>query len=425
MGETSAVTDDATSDDRGRSERLGRLLTETAIWSDGRCSWTGDTIIDDAGSVGHRALQGDLYEGTAGVAWFLAHFAVVHDDDQARRTALGAAAHALEWARRTSDEGLYTGRSGVALVAATIGSVLDDAATRSVGAELAAAVAAATHDRHGAHRSWELIDGAAGVAIALATLGHELDRDELLPAAVEIADRLSERSSTQPVGRAWAPDDGGRTLCGLAHGASGAAWALREVAARSGIDRWDEVIAEARRFERAHFDRDQRGWPDLRTDGTDGTDGAEAPGYPVFWCHGAAGIGLARLREFELTGDQVALAETAAALDVGTSVLLRTAPPGSVGLDATLCHGAAAMADLHLLAEAVTGDVEHRVHARRLIERAWPSGDPRQVQCGVPAGRRAPGLMLGLAGLGAVSLRLSGGSDVPSPISIAAWATGT
>ena len=110
---------------------LAREIAASAVWFDGRCAWTGALAGDESRPIGsrriHAALGPELYDGTAGVALFLAEAAVRLDDDGLRRTALGALRHALAHAGRIPPEtrdGLYGGQIGIAYAAARIAGLL-------------------------------------------------------------------------------------------------------------------------------------------------------------------------------------------------------------------------------------------------------------------------------------------------------------
>src|SRR4029077_2384203 len=80
---------------------------------------------------------------------------------------------------------------------------------------------------------------------------------------------------------------GGSALNGMSHGAAGFAYALSSLAAAIGRGEFAAGAAECLAFEDASYDADRRNWPDLRVAGQSL--------WPYQWCHGAPGIGLARL----------------------------------------------------------------------------------------------------------------------------------
>src|SRR5690606_31027292 len=101
------------------------------------------------------------------------------------------------------------------------------------------------------------------------------------------------RAHRRSWGASWADPDHDRNepdLCGLAHGVSGVLLALG-VAGTCGADpdRYGDSIRAGRQYERSWFDPTRNAWPDLRD-----WDRSGPPPTPARWCHGAAGIGLAR-----------------------------------------------------------------------------------------------------------------------------------
>ena len=415
------------------AEGIGAHLCATAIWHEDRCTWTGDDT-DGAGQVCHGSLGPDLYGGTAGVAWFLAHLWAAAGGDDVLATARGAARHALRRAPGAGAHGMWAGHMGVALGTLAAARALDDGELH--GAAVACARAAIQTP---AASSFDVVGGLAGEVLGLLALAPAVDADACLAAATARAVALVEAGVPATRGRAWAdrtPSPGATVLAplsGLAHGASGVVLALTELAAATGERAFDEAITGSLAYERAWFDRGHGGWPDLRGDeGGNRAGGAGPLTYPWYWCHGSSGIGLARLRLVERTGDPTAAAEAGAAVDHATSACLRSFPvTGGAGYatNVSLCHGVASVVELHLEAARVTGNDEHLVHARRLAlagrrqgvdaGRAPVAAD--QLPCGVYGGGENPSLMLGLAGFGAALLRAAAPLACPSPLMVQDW----
>jgi hypothetical protein len=109
-----------------------------------------------------------------------------------------------------------------------------------------------------------------------------------------------------------------RGLCGLSHGAAGVGWVFAELARYTGNDAFAFLAGEAFAYERDHFDGQNGNWRDNRSrygrpDDTQRLCAAYRRGdLAAFyrsgdmnaWCHGAAGIGLARLGVLELVEDR-------------------------------------------------------------------------------------------------------------------------
>jgi lantibiotic modifying enzyme len=124
----------------------------------------------------------------------------------------------------------------------------------------------------------------------------------------------------------------------------------------------------------------------------------------VAWCHGAAGIALARLRALQLLprhrkelslGVRRAIRSTAAALN---------ALPDYA--DASPCHGMAGLTEALVYATHVLGEKRHAaVASTRWKALARLHRDAAAWPCGVASGRNNPSLMLGYAGVGYALLR--------------------
>jgi lantibiotic modifying enzyme len=77
-------------------------------------------------------------------------------------------------------------------------------------------------------------------------------------------------------------------IIGMSHGAAGFAYALSALAEASGRKEFAAAAMECLAFEDDNYNSEEQYWPDLRKDLNDA---------PVLcsWCHGATGIGLARI----------------------------------------------------------------------------------------------------------------------------------
>jgi lantibiotic modifying enzyme len=161
-------------------------------------------------------------------------------------------------------------------------------------------------------------------------------------------------------------------------------------------------------YERAHFDPDFGNWHDLRNHDKIGGLAVARDGqrFMTHWCHGAAGIGLARTRSLRRLDDADVRREVAGA----AAATLAT----GMGLNHSLCHG-----DL--------GNIEFLSEAGRALDvAAWRSAADAYAggvldavlrsewKCGYPAWLESPSLMMGLAGIGYGLLRLAEPERVPS-----------
>jgi lantibiotic modifying enzyme len=209
-------------------------------------------------------------------------------------------------------------------------------------------------------------------------------------------------------GIAWVtPVPAAQPLTGFLHGAAGIAWALLELAVVTGEERFRAAASAARAYERSLFSAEAGNWPDLRQLGPlVRRQNCDDFRFPVAWCHGATGIGLARLRAMRHCHDPRLRAEVHAALQA-------TVNRGSSG-NHSLCHGDLGSAELLLQASAALPDPRWRTEVGRHAHAIVESIDRAGWRCGTPGGVESPGLMTGLAGIGYGLLRLADPARVPS-----------
>lgn len=389
---------------------LGARLCRDAVWDGGRCNWMGDAQDQLNGqlTVVHRALGPALYEGTVGVGLFLARLYAATGEAPFRTAARGALRQALGARDRVGAEmriALHGGWTGMAWALAEAGDALGEARWTEESARLAAELRA-TDPHPGAI---DVISGSAGAIPVLLELARRHGDDALAENALRHGEFLLGRAHRGDAGWSWHTMDAPMRghLTGYSHGAAGVALGLLELAAATGDARFREAADEGFRYEARCYSPEHGNWPDFRLFGDPAAAAAAPVGYALAWCHGAPGIGLSRLRAWELTGDDTRRAEAETALAT-TGRALDAALASGAGFGFSLCHGDAGNAELPLMAARVLGDASQAQRAARVgrmgIERHGATGAP--WPCGVPAGGETPGLMLGLAGIGWFYLRL-------------------
>lgn len=416
---------------------IGRRICRQASWQGERCTWQVErphrTPQGEWSSV-LEAADGALYQGTAGIVWFLLELFRQTGDEEARRCAEGGLREALAQAASSPETafGFHSGRVGVALVASRAGKILQRKSFR----EAAGAVLEPLQGKASQDSGLDVVDGAAGAIPPLLILAEDLGRPELTELAIALGDRSLATARREPGGWCW-PTAGGsdlRGLCGLAHGASGFALALLELAAATGEGRFRFAAEMAFAYERQFFDPDTGNWPDLRhaflaehleagrleelrRAAREGALPAYSKTFMTAWCHGAPGIGLARLRAFEVTGQELYLEEAKAALATTLKAVRRGLRGGG---NFSLCHGLGGNCELLLTAGSLglEKEVEEGLGLCREVARygAETYGkDGRPWPGGHRGDRSDCSLMLGDAGIGLFYLRLADPSS-PTPL---------
>jgi lantibiotic modifying enzyme len=409
---------------------IGGGLCRSAYWHDDRCNWIGRSTDELKGpgmplTPTVAALGPALYAGTAGIALFLAELFARTDLDEAGATARGAIRHSLARAGDIAPplrRAFYSGLVGIAYAAAQVGARTDDPRMVTEGIQLARQAVEAQEE----HNLLDVIGGNAGAVGPLLRLATQTDSERLRAAAVSLAEELatdatrSEATWCWENDRACGPGMGPTSLCGLAHGASGMGLALIEAGVHSGRDDLVEGGLAAFRYEDRLYDAESENWPDLRElEGNgNGQAATQRKSFMVAWCHGAAGIGLARLRAYELLPERRAELRPGVERAVrSTAAQLRALPRE---IDATPCHGRAGLAETLVYATEVLDDPTYADHVEtmwkqllraRKADTPWP--------CGVASGTNNPSLMLGYAGIGYALLRADDSAATSSALIVA------
>ena len=392
---------------------IGGALCSSAYWHDDRCNWIGRSTDELKGpgmplTPTVAALGPALYAGTAGIALFLAELFVRTDLEEAAATARGAIRQSLGRAGDIPPRlrpAFYSGLVGIAYAAAQVGARTDDPRMVADGIQLAHQAVEAHDD----HNLLDVIGGNAGSIAPLLRLATQPNGEGLRAAAISLAEELAA-DATRGDGtwcwendRACGPGMGSTPLCGFAHGASGMGLALVEAGFHAERDDLIEGGLAAFRYEDQLYDAERENWPDLRElDG--GGHATQKTSFMVAWCHGAAGIGLARLRAHELLPERRAeLRPGVERAVISTAAQLHTLP---LEVDASPCHGRAGLAETLLCAAEVLDDPAYADHVETMwkqLLRARKAHEP--WPCGVASGTNNPSLMLGYAGIGHALLR--------------------
>jgi type 2 lantibiotic biosynthesis protein LanM len=395
-----------------RALAIAATLSERAIRAaDGSATWIAPEPLVQAGRYQLRPVGLDLYAGACGIALFLAtvervtggagHRALVEGAVQPLRSALEARdARVARWLGL----GAGVGMGGIVYALTRVGQLLD---APSFLDDARTAARLITAERIAADDSFDVVAGAAGAILGLVALYEATGDDAALAVASACGEHLLATRTPSPAGtpsatgyRAWATVDG-KLLTGFSHGAAGIAYALARLHAITAEARLLEAAAEAIGYEDSVYSPEAANWPDLRGEG--------APGYTVQWCHGAPGVGLARL------GGLPTLDGAEIRQDVENA--LGTTERLSLGVVDHLCCGNLGLADVELSAgsrlarPALVAAAQRR--AARVVARAAQAG-AFSVHPLLPRGVYSPGFFQGTAGIGYELLRVARPDVVPS-----------
>lgn len=392
---------------------IGERLDALARRSENDSAWIGLTIVQGR----HWSLEPlglDLYSGVPGIALFLAYLGTVTEDE--RYTAHARASLTTirrQVARSLSSNfagmtiGSFTGWGGVIYTLTQMGVLWNDPAL-FVEAEK---IADLLPELIGQDKYLDIIGGAAGCIESLLSLYKFAPNDRVLAAAIQCGDHLIACARPLEQGIGWITPTGGTVpLAGFSHGSAGIAWALLRLSSATGEERFYSTALAAIAHERTLYSPEAGNWLDLRESEMPDYEAKDA-NFMTTWCHGAAGVGLARLDSLPQLDDELIRAEIATAM--------RTTLAQGFGRNHSLCHGDLGNVDILMQSGEKLDDDDLRSQVRRLTAIILESINEYGWICGTPQGVESPGLMTGLAGIGYGLLRLAEPLRVPSVLTLA------
>ncbi|CAM4407329.1 type 2 lantibiotic biosynthesis protein LanM [Mycobacterium basiliense] len=271
------------------ADRAARSLFEHAYLESSAAAWIGLDWLGDS-EVSHLVPLGDdLYNGSCGIALFLAAHTAVTTADSSTSLAYAAMSRLRETLRgrnapkmaRLLGLGAGFGVGSIVYGLAVIAALLEDDDVLSDAQRAAQLI---TPDVISADRQLDVLGGSAGAILGLLRLYRQTGCGDALERAIKCGQHLLAQQRVGTVGRrSWPAPGSGSALGGMSHGAAGFAYALAALAAATGSAEFASASQECIAFENATFEAEHSSWRD--------TEGAGARGE---WCHGLPGIGLAR-----------------------------------------------------------------------------------------------------------------------------------
>ncbi|XCN71475.1 MAG: lanthionine synthetase LanC family protein [Candidatus Electrothrix aestuarii] len=363
----------------------------------------------------YRSFGAELYSGTAGIALFLARLYAFTNDNLQKRVLEGAVNNSLNGFDNIEGfirHAFYSGITGIAHSLIDIGEILGNEELIHKSIEGLTTLKNVELDPMGL----DVISGSAGAIPALIDIAVRYKRDDILELAVMHGEHLLKHAQKSEKGTSWDTMrvENQKNLTGYSHGVSGIVVALLELYQKVNDKRFHEAALEGLRYERNLFSKEHGNWPDLRIMNPEKP--STEPAYNMAWCHGAPGIGIARLRiYFLLDKDPEVKKELESAIQTTITPLQYPVSQGQGNY--SLCHGNCGNAELMLLSDDLLGK---RPELRQVAEAVGLNGINQRGnqdlpwECGVMNAGEAPNLLLGIAGIGYYYLRLYDSKKVPS-----------
>ncbi len=288
------------------ANKIAEELAHYAIRRGPGAAWIGLDWLGDSEVFQLVCLGPDLYNGSTGIALFLAAHAASTGNELSRELALASIANLRRTLKgrnasriaRSLGIGAATGLGSIVYGFSLISKFLSD---DDLLGDVHNAVGLFTNELIGADKQLDVMGGSAGAILTLLRVYRDTASSHALDRAIACGKHLMAQSRVGKDGnRTWIGEGfGAQGLNGMSHGAAGFAYALMSLAEAAGREDFAQAAAECISFENSSYDSTRHNWPDLRTPGH--------THWPCQWCHGATGIGLARFATAMRTDDRAAI----------------------------------------------------------------------------------------------------------------------
>lgn len=386
---------------------VGDRLQQLAIYSGNAVGWLGVTPLRE--QEWHvSTTDGALYSGTPGIGLFLGYLGYLTGEkkytEMARATLVATRNHIAEHLNHPEacSIGAFVGVTSLVYILSHMGTLWNEPALYQEALEIVRQLPALIEQ----DEIFDVLGGSAGCILSLLSLHAVAPSAEIIVVARQCGDHLLAHIQKMPVGIGWASKLNSTPLSGFSHGNAGIALSLLLLSGVTREERFREAALAAIQYERSLFLPSRGNWRDLRKNiGEDAPQVAE-DACMVAWCHGAVGIGLARLEGLPYLDDARVREEI--------EIALQATLTSGFGTNHSLCHGDMGNMELPLRAAQVLDDPQLQQTASHLISVLLENIEEQGWVTGIPLGIETPGLLTGLAGIGYSLIRWAAPTRVPS-----------
>jgi type 2 lantibiotic biosynthesis protein LanM len=322
-----------------------KIQQEAICGTDGSATWITLGIVPGTDKFQVQPMDYSLYEGSCGVALFLAALESVTGNSTFRPLALAALQPIRQncresaWSQAIAREMGIGGASGLGSIIYALVRISQFLGEPELIEEAKTVACLVTPELTAGDRTFDVMSGASGAILGLLALYDAYPDSDILERLLSCGHHLLSHRVTSKSGyKAWATYQK-RILTGFSHGAAGIAYALLRLYAVTQEQSFREAAEEAIAYERSVFSAQASNWPDFRFSSLTGD---EQPTFANSWCHGASGIGLARLGSLKILDTEEIRREIDNALQITQKMNLQ-------GVD-HLCCGHFGRIELFLMA---------------------------------------------------------------------------
>lgn len=391
---------------------LGSRITNEMICSKtGDIGWINLVYFPTADKYQLDDIGFGFYEGSSGVALFLAALGSITDNSYFQKTAEAA----LRPLRRIFHSrqlqnfqiknklglGIASGLGGLLYAYTKISQLLQNS---EILEEVRQVVNCIKPEEILDDIKLDVIDGSAGFILGALAFWKVTDDEAALRLADAAGQNLLARQVKTATGNAW-KTIASRPLTGFSHGASGIAYSLIRLYHATNDRTYLKSALNAINFERSVFSHEAQNWPDFRFNNNTNN----LPQFNASWCNGVSGIGMTRLERLSVDSNQVNLDELKVSLQTALRFNLQEVDHlccGNAGRIEFLLSASQKLSrpDLFTSAQKIATQVTLRANYAKSF-RYYPSSAAHTFN---------PGFFQGAAGIGYTLLRLIEPKLLPS-----------
>jgi len=374
------------------TQLIAEGILSSAIKNNDTFSWNGYTA-----DAGNKLILGQLspmlYDGSLGIACFL-HTVDGNANKQLIDTII--AAEVKRAFKTPVDISFASGLAGLLYALVKTHRTDNDNLQKAIALSRLIEPADIRRDT-----KYDVMAGSAGLLLSLAALYKAEGPADVLELMVTIAHHLLQARVMDSASRTltWRSEQFDRPLTGFSHGASGIACALLTLFDITGIQQYKQAFYQSIQFENYYRNAERTNWCDLRKAGYD---------CKTAWCHGAPGIGLARLHAYRILKDEALLRDVETAIATTKKHLLSDTD--------FYCCGNTGRIDFLIEAAQVLGRPALLQDARKALVAIISRKNTRgwyQTYDAESVGMQNPSLFRGAAGIGYTLIRSMQPGKVP------------
>lgn len=364
----------------------------------------------DTGYFTPQSLQEGLYEGRCGISIFLAALDYVCDTSQFYEPIVKNLSLIRKVLYLNKPEIIsliarqigISGSTGLASIAYSLVKISEFTKDLSLLEDAQRAANLISLELIHADKGLDVISGCAGTILSLSTIYQATKNPLILNKLVACGQHLLiHRFSTDNVQKAWRIPRQNKPLTGFSHGTAGITYALLRLYEVTHDRSYLEAAKEGIAYESSVFSKSASNWPDFRVN--------SSSEFMVSWCHGAPGIGLARLGGLSILSTEQIEQDIELALQTTRRQSLQEVDHlccGNMGRCETLMVGAQKLSKNYLQEAA-------KILASSVVERARQTG-AYQSFSNLTNPVYNPTFFYGTAGIGYQLLRLAYPEILPS-----------